>query len=64
MPKRRRHDSLLIEDETLSKIENTSDDVEASNKVFQIFCNICKISVHCSLDYYVCMFLYLSSLPM
>jgi len=33
MPKRRRHDSLLAEDDTLSKIENTSDDVEATNKV-------------------------------
>jgi hypothetical protein len=36
MPKRRRHDSLLIEDETLSKIENTSDDVEASNTVYTV----------------------------
>ena len=53
MPKRRRHDSILIEDETLSKIENTSDDVEASNTVYTVrfsktFCNICKISVHVS----------------
>lgn len=36
MPKRRRHDSILIEDETLSKIENTSDDVEASNTVYTV----------------------------
>ena len=36
MPKRRRHDSLLIEDKTLSKIENTSDDVEASNTVYTV----------------------------
>ena len=37
MPKRRRHDFLLAEDDSLSKIENTSDDVEAANKVSKSF---------------------------